>query len=181
MAKKARSRSTGLSVAFKGQDEFIQRVDFLMRNTRDLSYAWREFYDPAIVEANRMFWQTEGEGKWKDLSEEYFWQKVRAGVGGRVMYGTPPRKKYPRPNPGGLMRSFTGANPSTRAEKFFPREMWHVYSDPLSNIFFTAKGKRARKPLNVRSVAMRLQLNEAVREHGLWYDRMWGGRSRMVA
>jgi hypothetical protein len=190
----ARERVTGTSIktVLEGYDGFQYAISKMVKNTSDLRYAWREFYEPGIREGNENYWRLDGDGKWPDLTDRYMFAKMRRGYGTRLLYGPGNadmsrrpgsrggRRQYHR-TPGTLMRSFIAENAAMRTAKYDPRRLDIIYRDNLANIYFTQKGRRARKPMNVRSLSFRMAFNEAIMHHLNWYLQRWDWQGRRIA
>jgi hypothetical protein len=76
---------SGIKTVLKGREGLKNAVDMMVRNTSDLRFAWREFYEPGIREGNENYWKLDGDGKWPDLTDRYMFAKMRRGYGTRLL------------------------------------------------------------------------------------------------
>lgn len=168
-----RSRGSLVVLDLDGDERLRRVLEAMLRETDDLRPAWKDIYHPATLRGAQDFFATEGDGKWRDLTDRYALYKAQKGIAPRILVGTPPRKRYPRPQPGDLMRSLTTPDSEDHIFDINPRWMRTGTRDKLANIHFAAKGRRKRKPLDAKSPSMQAAFREAVEEHARRYAAQW--------
>jgi len=164
----------GTNVKVIGMEDIAARLEEMLRNTDDLAGVWKDIYHPALLKGEREFFDSEGEGKWRDLTSRYELYDSMHGGGGQMLTGTPRRKAFPRAR-FSLRDSLTNANDSYHIFDLNARWFRMGTRDPLANIFFAKKGRRKRKPMDAKSQAMQDALRLAVEEHSRRYAIEWGG------
>lgn len=164
----------GANVQLVGIDELAGVLEEMLRSTDDLRGAWTDIYHPALLKGEEAFFDTEGEGKWRGLTERYEMYDYLHGGGGPLLTGTPKRKRYQRPH-GHLRASLIEANHPFHIFDVTARWLRTGTRDPLANIFFAKRGRRKRKPMDAKSESMQGALRLGVEEHCRRYAQQWGG------
>lgn len=164
----------GSNVQLVGMEELQDTLTKMLESTDDLRDVWKDIYHPAVLEGERKFFDTEGDGKWPDLTDRYMFYKAKHGGGTGLLIGTPRRKRFPRTR-GSLRDSLTVQGHPAAILDMSARWFRHGTRDPLANIFFSKKGRRKRKPMDAKSLSMQTAFADAVRLHAERYAQQWGG------
>lgn len=169
-------RSRGTNVQLVGIEELQASLETMLRETEDLRPAWEAVYHQAVLDGQDRFFASEGDGRWGQLTDRYLFYKARHGGGTRILVGTPRRRSYPRVH-GTLRDSLARKGHPLHIYDTNPRWMRTGTRDPVANIHFSKKGRRKRRPIDVKSSSMQVAFRQAVEEHLRRYGRIWEGRA----